>query len=372
MLSSFSIYYYYRTGDVTAGWGGDGLAATVMQFWIKRKHRLIHDYSLVGYILAPNPTIMEHAVEHKSLQHDEAAERLITKLLLDPALVGDERKVQRARLIDSFMDEYSDFTNRRGMFARDNIWIMAADSETKAYKWHYKYSYHQTKVLGRLACLVLSKILGIGTAERNWKQVKAVKSGQRVNTTIDRTRKQVLIYAQYQQMRAQARMTRLSSAGKLWDDDDFASMKMDEYCKEIRESVDKEEIPVRIVRLWQERWETSRRLGPRGDPILEVKLNKKYQGLKLIDMDSTDLKVLTVHAMLFRKKHGDNKYDCVCILPEFNLELPYDHGDNDPHWEKWEINEDLFDCIRAYYKDDTSGKVKTYELGGGCFSDGDE
>ena len=69
---------------------------------------------------------------------------------------------------------------------------MAADSETKAYKWHYKYSYHQTKVLGRLACLVLLKILGIGTAERNWKQ-KAVNSGQLVNTTIDRTRKQVLI-----------------------------------------------------------------------------------------------------------------------------------------------------------------------------------
>jgi hypothetical protein len=162
--------------------------------------------------------------------------------------------VQRARLIDSFMDEYGDLTNRRGMYARDNIRIMAAYHETKAYKWHYKYSYHQTKVLGRLASFVLSKILGIGRAERNWKQVKAVKSGQHINTTINRTRKQVLIYAQYQQMRAQARMTRLSSAGKLWDDDNFASMKMDEYCKEIRESVHKEEVPVWIVRLWQERW----------------------------------------------------------------------------------------------------------------------
>jgi hypothetical protein len=155
-------------------------------------------------------------------------------------------------------------------------------------------------------------------------------------------------------------MTRLSSAGKLWDDDDFESMKMDEYCKEIRESVDKEEIPVQIVRLWQERWKTSRRLGPRGDPILEAKLNKKYQGLKLIDMDSPDLKVLTVHtSMVFRKKHGDNKYDCVCILPGFNLELPDDHADKDPFWEKWEINEDFFDCIRAYYKDYTTGTVKT-------------
>ena len=34
--------------------------------------------------------------------------------------------------------------------------------------------------------------LGIGTAERNWKQVRAVKSGQCVNTSIDKTKKQVL------------------------------------------------------------------------------------------------------------------------------------------------------------------------------------
>ena len=41
-------------------------------------------------------------------------------------------------------------------------------------------------------------------------------------------------------------------------------------------------------------------------------------------------------------------------MPGFNFELPGDHADNNPFWEKWEINEDLFDCIRAYYKDDTS------------------
>ena len=119
------------------------------------------------------------------------------------------------------MEEYGDFINRRSVFGRDNIWIMAADDHCKANRWNYKYSYQQTKVLGKLACLVLSKILGIGTAERNWKQVKAVKSGQRVNTTIDKTRKQVLVYGQYQQICAQALASKLSSAGKLWDDDDF-------------------------------------------------------------------------------------------------------------------------------------------------------
>ena len=100
---------------------------------------------------------------------------------------------------------------------------------------------------------MLSKILGIGTPERNWKQVKAVKSGQHVNTTIDKTKKQVLVYAQYQQMCAQAQHCKLSSAGKLWDDRDFASMKMDQYCKEITDSldannnVDVQEQPVQIV-----------------------------------------------------------------------------------------------------------------------------
>ena len=44
------------------------------------------------------------------------------------------------------------------------------------------------------ACMPCAlKDIRIGTAERNWKQVKAVKSGQQVNTGIDKTTRQVLI-----------------------------------------------------------------------------------------------------------------------------------------------------------------------------------
>jgi hypothetical protein len=155
---------------------------------------------------------------------------------------------------------------------------MAADDHCKANRWKYKYSYQQTKVLGKLACLVLSKISGIETAERNWKQVKAVKSGQRVNTTIDKTRKQVLVYGQYQQICAQALASKLSSAGKLWDDDDLHTMEMDAYCKEIKNSLEEveNEQPVRILRLWVEQWE-QKKVGPQGNQILEAHLTKKYQ-----------------------------------------------------------------------------------------------
>ena len=132
-------------------WKGCTLAHQVMHFWLKRRDKLIHDYSLVGYILSPHPTIMAHAVINKSTIHDEAVERLITKLILDSNLVGEERTISRARLIDTFLTEHGDFINKRNSFARDNIWIMAKDPSVLAYSWHQKYSLPVTKVLGKLA-----------------------------------------------------------------------------------------------------------------------------------------------------------------------------------------------------------------------------
>jgi hypothetical protein len=46
-------------------------------------------------------------------------------------------------------------------------------------------------------------------------------------------------------------MSKLSAVGKLWKDEDFALMKMDTFCKEIKESLNVEEIEqlVRVLRL---------------------------------------------------------------------------------------------------------------------------
>jgi len=367
MLISSAIQYPHRAGNST------GIAATVMQFWLKRKPRLLHDYSLAGYILSPNPTIMAHASDNKTLRHDGAVERLITKLLVDPSLVGNDWTIQRAKLIDTFYEEYGDFTNRRGVFDRENIWIMAADDNCKAYRWHFKYSYQQTKVLGKLACLVLSKILGIGTAERNWKQVKAVKSGQRVNTSIDKTRKQVLIYAQYQQMRAQARAMKLSAAGKLWEDKDFEGLKMDAYCKEIQMSLEEEvaepEEPVRILRLWKEKWEL-KKIGPQGNQLLEARLMSKYGGLKFCDIDEGN-RVMTVIKMVFVKQRGKNAYHAFATLPGYDPTIGDHDKANDPYWQPWEINEDFHDFMWTSYEmeEGKGDNVKVFNKGDDCQSE---
>jgi hypothetical protein len=48
----------------------------------------------------------------------------------------------------------------------------------------------------------------------------------------------------------------------------------------------------------------------------------------------------------------------------FNCQLKDEHDANDSYWQPWEINEDLFDCLRAYYINNTEENVKHYELGG--------
>ncbi len=76
----------------------------VMQFWIKGRPKLIHNYSLVGYILSPNSTIMAHAIDNKTIKHDQAANRLITKHILNPTLARTVGSNEKTKLIDTFME----------------------------------------------------------------------------------------------------------------------------------------------------------------------------------------------------------------------------------------------------------------------------
>jgi hypothetical protein len=235
---------------------------------------------------------MDHCLINKTMKHVNAAENLVTKLLLNPALVGMDREREKARLINTFHAEYRDFSCRMGHFSRVHIWVSAENPLEKAYRWHQNYSLLYTEVLGKLACLVTSKILGIGTAERNWKQVKAVKSGQRTNTGVLKAKHQVMIYSQYQAMKAQARITRMSCAGKLWTDDDFKCCMMDEYCGDIEADLAREkggrDNEVRNFRAWQEQWE-KKKLGPTGDKSLRQGCSGSMQGSSL----STSTPILT-------------------------------------------------------------------------------
>ena len=220
-------------------------------------------------------------------------------------MVGSERGTERARLISVFWKEHGDFWHHCGLYNEDHLWITAADPSTQSHRWHQMYSLTRSTVLGKLACLVLSKILGTGTAECNFKQIKAAKKGQRANLGNDKAKKQVLIHGAHQQMKAQLSLKKLAAGGKLWEDDDFETCKMDAYCSEITDSLSTagQVQPLRIVRCWVEGWE-KKKVGPEGDSILEARLIRKYGGLQWTDPDPDEANVQYTR----RTQHPDSMF----------------------------------------------------------------
>ena len=73
---------------------------------------------------------------------------------------------------------------------------------------------------------------------------------------------------------------------------------------------------MRILRLWQERWELEK-IGPDGDLILEARLTKKYKGLKFVDIDENN-RVMTMHKIIFQKRRGNNVYHVFETMDGFN------------------------------------------------------
>ena len=60
-------------------------------------------------------------------------EHLITKLILDQSLVGNERKARKSELNDKYFDEYNNFVNKKNAFGRDHIWYSAKGNNLHIY-----------------------------------------------------------------------------------------------------------------------------------------------------------------------------------------------------------------------------------------------
>ena len=71
-------------------WSGNNMTDKIMKIWLKIMERTYHYYSLVGFLLPPNPMITKEAPEQKTDAHEEYVAKLIDKLLLDPYLIGRE------------------------------------------------------------------------------------------------------------------------------------------------------------------------------------------------------------------------------------------------------------------------------------------
>ncbi len=144
-------------------------------------------------------------------------------------------------------------------------------------------------MLGKLACPVLSRILGIVMANRNWKQAMKVKKGICAKIGGSKTSKQIMFFCTtYQMMSGTLHRTVLLLADRLCNDNNFSSMKMDAYCMELEArvgAVDNSIQATRIVRLWREKWEAQKQAVVTGHEQLMTCLEEKYIGLKLNEIE---------------------------------------------------------------------------------------
>jgi hypothetical protein len=120
--------------------------------------------------------------------YSDAVKCLIGKLLIPENVNSNEHQECLADMTTKFFDKHQKFVNQTGILNSDTMWYMVGKSDfVVACRWHYTWTLSRTMVLGKLACLVLSKILGIGTAKRNWKQVKKIKDGDHSNLETELT-----------------------------------------------------------------------------------------------------------------------------------------------------------------------------------------
>jgi hypothetical protein len=174
----------------------------------------------------------------------------------------------------------------------------------------------RTKVLGKQACLVLFKVFVIGTSKRDWKQVKRIKDGDRAHLGTKVTAKITNIYGQYQQVKLHNRDDQRSSAGRLWTKEELHCMKIDVFCADIADSLDK---GARIQNMqtfhyWNKDWQQpSKGVGSRGDAALEKRLKKKFVEIKLIYKE----KLFWIHSDEFCKKKEKKGYYLIAIKKHY-------------------------------------------------------
>ncbi len=132
-------------------------------------------------------------------------------------------------------------------------------------------------------------------------------------------------------------------------------MKMDAYCKDLQEeatNANSQNEPiqcVRNVRLWQKSWEVPKCYGGKGQKLLEARLEKKYIGLKLNEMEG-DWMIFTIDTI---ELDGccNKKYQFRAMTKSYNDDLDKRDDEDDGKYAYYAFSAETYLCIAEYYKD---------------------
>ena len=318
----------------------DTFVGDVLEAWNKRRPYLEHPYAIVGWFLSPAGPIMEDAQTNHGPTHRRTVEALICKLLLKPQATEEATKRAKLDLIVTFWKEWNAFQNKQGEFDPEMLGWDDTQRESAPHLWHQLWTLPYTRVLGKVACLVCSKLCGQGQAEREWGFTKDVRKGKRLrlgsgvnsNNLMD----QVTCYAAYSVERGLAKAKRKESLQLVVTDDDYWSLGLGGLLVDI-EVVTGEQPEERIVKGFVEDWESDALVEK--SLTNEVMLRRKYGGLCYYNIDDGGLVPRTIDKS--QVKFSKRKDNVGCYITGITPT-----GEE----EEWQINEDLHLMILAFYR----------------------
>jgi hypothetical protein len=326
------------------------------QAWGRRRKKLVHDYSITGWMLSPIPVVMEDAAKNHTGFHRNAVDRLITKLFAPSGKYNTEqdRTLAVGGLLNRFWTEHEQFHAKCGPYAnRQHIWISQDLTDGNSHLWHKKNSLRYTSILGQLACLVCSKILGIGSAERSWGDVKHLKTDKRAKLSGEATKMQSTIFGASCAERARIKQTSYlqgDSLNKTWEDADFADPGLNMTTSPVITTPKQ-----RIFRAWLETWELTAKA--KQDPVNEAKLLLKYGGLVWFDPDTKQTFMASSDKMHWCSMRGSRGYCLLGLLDTYDANAP-----NEKDWEPWVLDPDVLHCqIVEYYEKNPSPNIVVVE-----------
>ena len=182
--------------------------------------------------------------------------------------------------------------------------------------WHDKYSLPYTKVLGNITCKVMSKQLGIGSAERAWKDVKHIKSSRASHMKANRTEKQSIIYTTACVEEARMKENELEGGENykpvVWgEDNEKIKLNLEKFgvdCAELSQPL----LPNQTFCCWLEEWEKP--LLAQNDVVLMTKLLQKYKSIMFYDPDDDITFTVCEEKLEFCKPAKRNGWEVLGIL----------------------------------------------------------
>ena len=147
------------------------------------------DYAVTGWMIFLIPHIREDVFKNVQNKHHIQLNNVIKTLYTG----STEKELYGA--LGTFWSKYTNSNQNIDPFGINEFkWNIKYISDSNSHQWNQKYSLPSNIVLGFVVCRVTTKILGTGSADRSWGDVKTIKPGKRSALGSDISNKHSIVY----------------------------------------------------------------------------------------------------------------------------------------------------------------------------------